>query len=171
MRRIRILIAISTVIFSFIYFKSTAQNISRDSLVDQIRKGLIIDTKNLKDSIAFYSFSIRINLKRNKASIVAEDIIINDNIAFKILSNVNFLNQIDFTPIVGEAKQNSLIIPIGIIVANHEENRIYKHKIPVEDIGIRIDKLFSYDPHSNNKIENNLYLNPIIIYVDKAVYN
>jgi len=158
-------------LFSLICFSSAAQNTNRDRLLEQIRKGLIIDTKGLKDSIAFYSFSIKIELKKNKNSVVAGNISFNDSIAFKVIHNYSFLKQMNFKPIVMLARQNVLIIPIGVIIANYEEKRIYQHKIPVEDIALRINKLFNYDSSKKDMLENYLYLSPIIIYVDKAIYN
>ncbi|MGN8059404.1 hypothetical protein ACTJKN_24200 [Pedobacter sp. 22163] len=171
MREKKMAVTIFTILFSISYFTSVAQNNNRDRLVNQIRKGLIIDITNLKDSIAFYSFSIKIELKKNKTSVVARNISLNDSIAAKIISDYTFLKQINYSPIVGNAKQNFLLIPIGVIIANYEENRIYPHKIPVEDLADKINKLFNYDSRINNRIENYLYLNPIIIYVDKAIYN
>jgi len=171
MSKNKMAVTIFTLLFSILYFKSVAQNNNRDRLVNKIRKGIIVKTTDLKDSIAFYGFSIKIELKRNKKSLVASNITLNDSIGYKIVSDYAFLKKIDYSPVVGNAKQNFLIIPIGLIIANYEENRIYEHKIPVEDIGEKINKLFNYDSGTNNRTENYIYLNPIIIYVDKAIYD
>jgi len=84
MSKNKMAVTIFTLLFSILYFKSVAQNNNRDRLVNKIRKGIIVKTTDLKDSIAFYGFSIKIELKRNKKSLVASNITLNDSIGYKL---------------------------------------------------------------------------------------
>lgn len=154
----------------FIFSTSFCQD-KRDILVKEIQKNIVINTDGLKDSIAFYSFSIQIKINKKKNNTIVEKIEFNDSIGCLLIKDYSFLKKMNYSPLISGNKRVILIIPVGVIVSNYDAKKIEPHKIPIEDLSKKIDKLFYYDRTKNNCIEKYIYINPFIVYVDKAIYD
>jgi hypothetical protein len=94
---ILILLAFSTTVCLFAQDRLTAR------VTDQITSGLLkIDNTKLKDSIAFYSWSYELKVKKLHDSTVVETISVNDSIAKLLISDYSFLSAINYKTVLGK---------------------------------------------------------------------
>ena len=146
---------------------------SKQKTSEEIEKILIstIDAKDIKDSIALYTFSIKINIKKVKGKSIVNGISFNDVVAKSIFKDINVLKKINYSSFLTTRNSVSLIIPIAYIVANYKVNDLSEKKIDIRNLQDNLYKLFNCIKNENCTTINNIYLKPIIITVDKAIYD
>ncbi|RYF14394.1 MAG: hypothetical protein EOO42_17900 [Flavobacteriales bacterium] len=159
-----------TIFLSFIGF-SNAQ--STKKTIEEIEKTLFttIDAREIKDSIALYTFSIKINIRKTKGKVIVNEISSNDPIAHLIFKDVNLLGKINFAPLVANKNNVTLYIPVAYIVANYKLNDTTEKKISLNGLQENLYKLFNFTKSENSITENTIYMRPIVITTDKAVYD
>ena len=159
--------------FFFICHEGFTQNTKGQAVYDQITKEVMehSQSKLLKDSIALYTFAFQIEVKKVKDSTLVTSITVNDSIAKVIFPNYDFLRKKNYASFISKAKRATLIIPFGLVVLNYSPDKIVDKTITVKGLADTINKLFNYNQKENTDTENFIYLRPLIIYVDKTVYN
>ncbi|WP_316820861.1 hypothetical protein [Pedobacter gandavensis] len=161
-------------LFFLLLFNTTisfAQKSPRGHLIRQVDTSIHIDTDRLKDSIAFYSFSIRIEVNKIKNKVLVERVAPNDSVDYVKVKSYSALKKIDYSSIISRPGKSVIILPVAVIVFNYTSKVDYERKIALSDFSDRINSLFNYDAGKENKIERYVYLNPLIIYLDKVVYD
>ena len=160
-----------TILFFGTYLSTFGQSNKHDDLAQQINRQLVIDLDKLKDSAAFYSFSFRLELKNKNHMAVLDNFSVNDSIAYAVVENINFIKKLDYRKITFNGTRKTVIVPVGIIVMNYEGNAKPDGKILAVDLATKINQLFHYQANLKTKIDQFMYLPPIIIYGDKKVYD
>ncbi|MES2445818.1 MAG: hypothetical protein V4546_01475 [Bacteroidota bacterium] len=130
-----------------------------------------IDAKEIKDSIALYTFSIKISLKKTKGKAMVDEISWNDPMANLIFKDINILKQVDYKVFLLNKSKTDIIIPVAYIVANYKTNDIGEKKISIIGLQESLYKLFNCTSQKNCMNDNINYLRPMIITVDKAIYD
>lgn len=148
-----------------------AQNKGIENLSIEIGKNLQPDVSKLKDSIAFYSFAFQIEIKKVNKHTIVEKITVNDSIAHIIFPDYSFLKKLDYGPLFRRSKYVTLIVPVGLIIANYESKKISEYKISLVDFSKRIHNLFNSEPRKKKDLTYFIYMSPSIITVDKAIYD
>ncbi|WP_316820850.1 hypothetical protein [Pedobacter gandavensis] len=148
-----------------------AQENSRLRLVNDIARSFDVDMKLMKDSIAFYSLAVRIEVNKTNNKLIVERVVPNDTLDFVITKSYEALKKLDYSPIVSKSGRSVIILPIAILMFNYDSKVFHERKVTMTDFSKRINNLFDYGPGRNQKIENYIYLNPLFIYLDKAVYD
>lgn len=148
-----------------------AQNKAVENLSIEIAKNLQPNVSKLKDSIAFYSFAFQIEIKKVKKSTVVEKITVNDSIAHVIFPDYTFLEKLDYRTLLMKSKRITLIVPVGLIIANFDSKKIPDYKISLIDFPRRIHNLFNSEFRKMKDLSNFIYMSPNIIIVDKAIYD
>lgn len=158
-------------ILLFLSVTSNAQN--REKAITQIEQTIIstLNAKDLKDSIAFYAVSIQIEIKKKNGKAVVNKIAYNDTIAKVIFPNLDQLKKIDYTPFIINKRNAIINIPIVYIIANLSNNDISEKKISLSGLQDNIYKLFNCNKKEACITDNVIYLKPIIITVDRAIYD
>lgn len=159
--------------FFLICHQGITQNSKGQAVYDQIVKEVMANTnsKLLKDSIALYTFAFQIEVKKVKDSTLVTSITVNDSIANVIFPNYDFLRKKNYAPYISKAKRATLIIPFGLVVVNYSPDKIVDKTITVKGLADTINKMFNYNQKDDTDTEHFIYLRPITMYVDKAVYN
>ena len=144
---------------------------SQDTYVNSIHykvcKGLEFNLKNLKDSVAFYSFAYEIKIRKVKDSTVVDQIRVNDSIANQAINNHEFLKRINFASLMGDRKELTLTIPVAMILRDYNSPKEVQPKISTYDFIERINKLFKVEGLSDSL--DNFYFRPVIVYLSKRV--
>jgi hypothetical protein len=151
---------------------SKAQNPSQSKLIDELNKHFSKNLKfsGFKDSVALYTFSIKLDLEveKNKDQMVVYKI--NDSIGKLIFKDLSFLKTMDYTPLLKDKKQLSVVIPVGVVMARYNETEA-SPCITIKDLDKKILKLFNVHAGEDLRNDGLLYLPPFVIYVDKTVYD
>jgi hypothetical protein len=166
----KVYLIILVLLFSISKF-SFSQN--KQTTIEEIEKTLAstMDAKDIKDSIALYTFCIQVNIKNVKGKSIVTGISVNDLVAKIIFKDIYLLKKINYSSFLGNKKNISLNIPIAYIVANYKANDLTEKKINIIGIQDNLYKLFNCTKKGNCITLDSIYLNPIIITVDKAVYD
>jgi hypothetical protein len=159
--------------FILICNEGFTQNSKGQAVYDQIIKEVMAhaESKLLKDSIALYTFAFQIEVKKVKDSTLVTSITVNDSIANVIFPNYDFLRKQNYKPFISRAKRATLVIPFGLVLVNYSPNKIVDKSITVKGLADTINKIFNYNQKENTDTEHFIYLRPMVMYVDKAVYD
>jgi hypothetical protein len=159
-------------LFLFVLFqKATAQK--EQKIASEIENLLLSDLngKEIKDSIALYTFSIQIDIKKVKNKTYTA-VSCNHPIAHQIFNNIKVLLNLDYAVFVQKAKNRIINIPVAYLVANYTNAGLKEKYISIKELQNNIYKLFNYSANdSAYKNDNYIYIKPIIITVDKTVYD
>lgn len=155
-------------------FQNSSAQHKKEEFISRLREKLysFSTSEKLKDSIALYSFAIQIDIKKNKNSSI-KNVTSNDSISNVVFKKnyLPFLKKLNYDPILGEAKNATIIIPVAYIVANYKADDISEKKVPITDLSDKLYKLFNYIKKDENTPKNYIYLKPMITVVDKAIYH
>lgn len=163
-------------IFYILLFLSSylsAQTISYDTPITKLQRSLVfkLQTKQLKDSIAFYSFAFKVDVNLVKDSTQITSVTVNDSIAYTVYSNFDFLKEINYASFISAGKRATIIIPVGIIVVNHDFLPSDARQMKIEGLTKNLNKLFDYNELNNDQIPKYIFLAPCIISTNKAIYD
>lgn len=95
----------------------------------------------------------------------------NDIIAKVIFKDINLLKKINYIPFLTNKTNAVINIPVAYIVANYKANDLSEKKISLIGLQDNLYKLFNCTKNENCNTENNIYLKPMVITADKAVYD
>ena len=145
----------------------------KEKVLDKVEQTLssIIDGKNLKDSIALYTLSIQIGIKKSKGKIIVSSIKYNDIIGDIIFKDLNLLKEIDYSPLISNKHTSIINIPVAYIVANYKSNDTTEKRISLLGLQNNLYKLFNCTQNEDCNSYTNIYLKPFIITSDRAIYN
>ena len=163
-------IVIMLMLFSGSFITSYGQTDYSTSILRKISMGLDPNPDRLKDSIAFYSFAYELKIERIKDSTVVNEISANDSIEALIIKDRSFLQQINYSPIMGMRKKITLIIPVSVIVTDYNSKNELNKKISFYDFTERIEKLFNVGKQQD-ALSNFVFFRPIMVYFNKRVYD
>lgn len=122
------------------------------------------NTNTLPDSVALYSFYIKITPQKNRA----KDIYVSSPMISKIFGNIDSLFKgTDFNKFLQGTKQKFVIIPIGILVEFHQKMNT-NSKFKVLELTKGIPKLMAEEDRGRYKA---VFLNPFFVIIDKKIYN
>lgn len=116
------------------------------------------------DSIALYSFYIKVTPKKNGI----KSIYISSDLGKKYFGNVDSLfHKVDFNIFLKGTKQKHVIIPIGILIYEHQ-NMKSNAKLDVWGLRNQIPQMMA-----DNDLERykTVFLNPYIVIVSTKIYN
>ncbi|MGN7990062.1 hypothetical protein ACTJKC_22165 [Pedobacter sp. 22226] len=157
--------------FASLSISTFAQNNQREIINKKIQACVVIDAKKLSDSAGFYGLAIRIELMKTKGKTIVEKIVVNDSLGNAIIKNYEGLKKLDYSSLVPSQGKSILVLPISVLVVNYSSKKIDGHKISLDMLIPKINKLFDYDPLRKNAVEGYIYLSPLLISIDKTVYN
>jgi hypothetical protein len=160
------------IVICFFLFGQESFGQQREIVEKKIEETLAatLDGKGIADSIALYAFSIEVNIKEIKGKIVAE-VTCNDTIAHTIFKDIRVLKNIDYKPIMTGRHHVVINIPVAYIVANYKANDLSEKKISIANLQESLYRLFNHKKKGGLNYNRVVYTKPIIITVDKAVYD
>lgn len=121
------------IIYSILFLSFTKASLAqnKEKVVEKIEQTLttMLDGKNLKDSIALYTLSIQITIKKSKGKTIVNNIKYNDDIGYVIFKDFNLLKEIDYSTLIPKRHYAVINIPIAYIVANYKSNDTTEKKL------------------------------------------
>lgn len=159
------------IIFLFIYFikisSISAQDIEKNILMEKIVSQIKLDNKTLKDSVALYTFNIKLQISGKGKEARVQKMMVSDSLAYGVLTNLDVLYTNDYSTLT-KGKPTEIIIPFAVIVSNHP-GRSGEPKISVINLGSKIENLFS--SKGDLGFDHVIYFDPVIIFTDTNIYD
>lgn len=126
-------------------------------------------TDSLKDSVALYTFAIKLKLSNISSRSHIENITINEQFALSLYKDFNFLKNIDFIPLMHGKKRISMVIPVMLLVS--ETNKATDHRIKIDDLPKKFKAFMNYDHNRKSMTDKYIYLDPQVITIETKVYD
>ncbi len=137
---------------------------------EKIDEKLLLNCKNnrLKDSIAVYTFAIKVTAEKKQTKTIIKKIETNDPLlSGKVLPGLDSLfKDIDFGVFIKGKGIREIIIPIAITINDYNGVK-YPTKIDTEDVYNSFNKMFYYN--ENNFKYDYIFLSPKSFLMSKKV--
>ncbi|WP_354330787.1 hypothetical protein [Pedobacter sp. CG_S7] len=124
-----------------------------------------LDATTLPDSVAIYSFAIKLEIRVNNKEVTVDKITVTDSIAYKLFKEINNLKSINFSSIIGKKKSIDVVIPVSIFIMRSRRNP-NKNELRVDNLPKNFSNLFF--PFNNQ--QDLVYMNLLKILVDLQEY-
>lgn len=154
-----------------VFLQSSAQTKEQKVLFDKIASGFNSDITKLPDSLAFYTFAIELHIKKLGDSTNIKSIMLNDSIGYLINKGYDYLRDLNFSAVMDGKKEATIILPVSLIVYNNNNPKIREQQLSFENLTHHIHKLFNYDALKKTINKRYIYLEPLMIYANKAVFD
>jgi hypothetical protein len=137
--------------------------------------------KTTKDSTRTYTFAFKAVVEKDgtgKTHVIS--LTANDSIAYKIYPNYKFLETVNYKLFMKDKKQAVFIFPVALQVIGTEPDSYYDNKRLLNyfiDNALRrnflekVMSLFSIKPLEQASIENKIYFDPFLLWLDKSIKN
>lgn len=151
-------------LFYLILFSVTAH--AQSTLLEHEKFGRLLN-RNVKvdllpDSDVLLTLNIQITVNKNSKPRISSS----DSLLFNKIGVLKFLENYNYTPLMGELRKVKFIVPIGLVVASSK----YGPKSIDLHITNKLSNLF-YNEKLQDADSRIIYLSSLMILVDKKVYD
>ncbi|WP_158798770.1 hypothetical protein [Pedobacter sp. L105] len=147
-------------LLNFITFSPKAQSKNYYDIGNKVAWALFLQMQNDKcpDSIAMYSFTVKINVDYTIKKKPKIKVNVDDSLFYKIFKNIDTLKTIDYSTLMVKRKKAELILPLGLIVLSSKSSS-FRPSVDIHAVEYNIYKLLHVDKEMSSKI----YFRPFLI--------